>query len=168
MLCVDVELGGSGLVVRRCLVAVDRAPREQRTAQVELGGAGSRLGQRAVPEAQQVPGDSRLGVGEERQDPRLGVPEVVPVIGVARETLRRDAGAFCSPCRLGQMEEVPANRLLHADGMADGVLDRHVGSIPEAIEMAPLGVHERLEAGGDDTVECGSAPPCQLLHGCAA
>ena len=41
---VEVVLGGAGLVVGRRLVAVDRAPREQRSAQVQLAARSRALG----------------------------------------------------------------------------------------------------------------------------
>ena len=115
-----------------------------------------RLGQHAVAESKQVAGDARLGVGEERQHPRLGVPEVVAVVGVAGQALGRDPRPFGAPRRLGEVEQVPAHRLLHADRVPHGVLERDVGPIPEAVEAASLRRHERLEPGADHPVE--SAP----------
>ena len=161
---VEVELGGAGEVIGRRLVAADRAPREQGTPQIQLAGATPRLVQHAVAEPKQVAGDARLGVGEERQHPRLGVPEVVAVVGVAGQALGRDSRSFGAPRRLGEVEQVPAHRLLHADRVPFSVLERHVCPLPESIEVAPLSRHERLEPGADHTVE--GAPATLHELGC--
>ena len=127
-----------------------------------------RLVQHAVAEAKQVPGDARLRVGEERQHPRLGVPEVVAVVGVAGQALGRDPRPLGAPRRLGEVEQVPAHRLLHAHRVPIGVLERHVGPVPEAIEAAPLRRDQRLEPGADDPVEGAPAALDELGGGDAA
>ena len=142
---VEVVLGGAGLIERRRLVAVDRPPREQRPAKVEERGALARLGQHAVAEPQDVPGDPGLGVREERQHVRLGVPEVVAVVGGPGEPLGGDAGALDAPRRLAHLEQVPAHRLLHSDGVVP-IDDDHVGRVPEPVEVGPLDLDDGVEA----------------------
>ncbi len=124
--------------------------------------------QHALAEPEQVPCDARLRVGEERQYPRLGVPEVVPVVGVAGQALGRDAGTLGTPCCLSEVEDVPADRLLNSDRMPDGVLYGHVGTIPEPVQTAPLGGYQRFEAGRGDAPERVSAPPGEFLDRDAA
>ena len=109
-------------------------------------------GQHAVAEPQQVPGDAGLGVGEERQHVDLRVPEVVAVVGTAGQPLGRDAGALGPPGCLAQLEQVPADGLLHANRV-EGGLDDHVGPFPEPVEVAPLGGHRASNPSRDGTVE---------------
>ena len=56
---VDVVLRGAGRVVGRRLLAVDRAPREERALLGQLAGPLARRGQQRVPEAQRVAGGVR-------------------------------------------------------------------------------------------------------------
>jgi hypothetical protein len=111
---IDVVLRGARLVVRRRLLAVDRAPREHRAALAELARPGARRVEHAVAEAQEVPGDARLRVREERQQVHLDVPEVVALVAATGQPLRRDPGTLGAPRRLGDLEEIPADRLLDA------------------------------------------------------
>jgi hypothetical protein len=134
---VDVVLGRAGLVVRRGLLAVDCAPCEQRAALAELSCALARLRQHAVPEAEEVAGDARLRVGQERQHVDLGVPEVVALVRLPGESLRGNPRALRPPRRLGDLEEVPADRLLDALGLLIG-LDPNVGAVPEVVELLAL------------------------------
>jgi hypothetical protein len=89
---VDVILGGALLEIGRGLLAVDGPPREQRSLLAHLGRPLPRAAEHAVPELQQVPGDPGLGVGQERQDVDLGIPEVVALIGLPGQSFRRDSG----------------------------------------------------------------------------
>ena len=60
-----------------------------------------------MPEAQEVAGNTRVGMDKERQEVDLGVPEVVAVVPTAREPLRGDALAIGPERCLGKLEEVP-------------------------------------------------------------
>ena len=162
---VEVELGGAGQVVRRRLIARDRPPRKERSPQVHVACPLACLGQHAVAEPKQVPGDPRLGVGEERQHPRLGVPEVMAVVGVAGEALGRDPRPFGTPGCLGEMEQVPPHRLLHAHWMPDRVLEGHVGPIPEAIQAGPLGGQQLVKTCAGHPTESPPAAGSELGGG---
>ncbi len=114
---VDVVLRGAGGVVGRGLLAVDRAPREERArlrqlarataGRVEHAGSGTAARSRAI---------RRRGVGEERQDVDLGVPEVVALVAGAGDALGRDAGLLGAGAGLRELEQVPADRLLDRRG----------------------------------------------------
>ena len=122
-----------------------------------------RLVQHAVAEPKQVAGDARLGVGEERQHPRLGVPEVVAVVGVAGQTLGRDSRCLrpaTSPGRGGTGSSAPpaacapgAVRCPRASRRPGPRSDRGI---------APLRRDERLEPGADHAVERAPAPLDEL------
>ena len=109
---VDVVLRGAGGVVGRRLLAVDRAPREERAALGEVLRAPAGRVQHVVAEAQRAAGHRRRGVGQERQHVDLGVPEVVAAVAGAGHPLRRHAGLLGPGGRLRDLEEVPADRLL--------------------------------------------------------
>ena len=80
---VDVVLRGTGRVVGRRLLAVDRAPREQGAVLLKLLGPPLAAAASSSGTARRC-GPVRRGVREERQDVDLGVPEVVaPVTGAA-------------------------------------------------------------------------------------
>ncbi len=141
---VEVVLRRARLVVRRCLFAGDRAPREQRPRLVELRCPVPGLVQHAVAKPQQVPGDPRLGVAQERQYEDLDVPEVVAFVAVPAQALGGHAAALGPSRGLEELEQVPADRLLHV-GIA---FDLHVAASPEVVEDLPLGGSDAVEAGG--------------------
>ena len=131
---VDVVLGGAGRVVRRRLLAVDRAPGEQRAALRHLRRPLASLRQRAVSEPQQVAGGVGVVVGEHRDHVHLGVPEVVPVVAAGRHRLGGDAALADVGRRLRHLEQVPADRLLCRVVAVDG----DVGPLPELGEPRRL------------------------------
>ena len=162
MSALRVELGGPGEMVGGRLVAGDRPPREQRRAArgrrpapapcpACCGGSGASYG-RCVAAC-------RRG----RAAPTSRCPRSSAVIGVAGQPL---AGMprLRPPRRLSEMEQVPAHRLLHPHGVPDGVLEGHVGPIPEAIEALPL--RQSGEPGAGDPVE--ALAPCQQIPASAA
>ena len=67
-----------------------------------------------MTEADQVSRDPGTGVREERRNVDLGIPEVVSLVRLSGQALRRDAVRFC-PCRcLSELEDVPSDCLLDA------------------------------------------------------
>ena len=158
---VEVVLGGAGLEVPGRLLAVDGPPGEDGTRVAEGGGALTGLVEHRVAEPEQVAGDPRLGVGEERQHVHLAVPEVVAVVPPAAEPLGGNPGPLRAPGRLGQLEQVPADGLLERDGVVSG-RDLHVGPVPERVEVLPLGPAQPLVAALHDPVERPVAATDQL------
>jgi hypothetical protein len=69
----------------------------------------------------------------------------VALVGLPGKPLRRHAGALRTPRRLGDLEEVPADRLLHALGLVVG-LDPDVGAVPEVVQLLALPVLQIREA----------------------
>ena len=109
---VDVVLGGAGGVVRRGLLAVDGPPRVERPELAQLGGPLAGRVEHLPPEAEQLAGGVGVGEGQERQDVDLGVPEVVAVVATAGHALGGDPLLVGPGRRLGELEQVPADRLL--------------------------------------------------------
>ena len=163
---VDVILGRPRGVVGRGLLAVDGAPGEQRPHLVDHLRALPGLVQHTVAKTQQVAGHARSGVGQKRQDIDLGVPEVVPLVGLAGQSLGGDAGPFCAPRRLQDLEQVPAQRLLHLLGGARRILriplDLDVAAQPEVVQVGALLFDELAEALLDRPVQGPSTARYQL------
>ncbi len=120
-----------------------------------------------MPEPQQVPGDPGLGVGQERQDVDLGVPEVVALVGLPGQPLRRNTGPFGAPRPLRDLVEVPPDRLLLPHRIEPG-LHLDVGAVPEPGQMRALALQERAEPVADRAVQRPAAPIDKLGHGDAA
>ena len=120
-----------------------------------------------MPEPQQVPGDPRLGVGQERQHVDLGVPEVVALVGLPGQSLGRDAGPFGPPRRLRDLEKIPPDRLLLPHRIEPG-LHPDVGAVPEPGEIRALAGQKRVEAVADRAVQRPAAPVDELGHRDAA
>ena len=137
---VDVVLGGPGRPVGTRLLAVDRPPGEERPSQRQLPGPLAGLVQHRVAVPEEVSGEGRVGVDEERQHEDLGVPEVVAVVGLAGHALGGDAGPVEVGRCLVQLEEHPAQSLL--DGRVGADLD--VGLLPERVPCRLLGGGHRL------------------------
>ena len=158
---VDVVLRGAGGVVRRRLLAVDRAPREQRADLVQLGRplAGGR--QLAPAEAQHLARQLRVRVGEEGHDVDLGVPEVVALVAAAGDRLGGDALLLGLGAGLGELEQVPAQRLL--PGVVADELD--VALLPEAVEPLALLDDQGLGAVVERPGERAVAAVGELLGG---
>ncbi len=131
---VDVVLRRAGGVVRRCLLAVDRPPRIQRPDLAHLAGTGARRVEHRPAEPDHLARRLLVGVGEERHDVHLGVPEVVAVVAAGAHALGGDALLLGARRRLGELEEVPTHRLL----VAFVATEFDVGGRPERIE--PLGL----------------------------
>ena len=160
---VDVVLGGALLEVGRSLLAVDGPPREKRPPLAHLPRPLPRPGQHAVPEPEQVPGDPRLGVRQERQDVDLGVPEVVALVGLPGQPLRRNTGPFGAPRPLRDLVEVPPDRLLLPYRIEPG-LHLDVGAVPEPGKMRALALQECVEPVPDRAVQRPAAPVDELGH----
>ena len=158
---VDVILGGALLEIGRSLLAVDGPPREQRPSLAHLGRPLPRAAEHAVPEPQQVPGDPGLGVGQERQDVDLGIPEVVALIGLPGQPLRRDSGPFGAPGRLRDLVEIPPDRLLLPHRIEPG-LHPHIGAVPEPVQIRALSRGEHVEPVPDRAVQGPAAPVDEL------
>ena len=154
---VDVILRGARLEIRRDLLAVDRAPREQRALLADRVRAFPRPVQHAVPETEQVTGDLGLGVGQERQHVHLGVPEVVPLVGLPGQPLRRDARPLRPPGRLRDLEQVPPDGLL-LPHRRQPPLHPDVGPIPEPVQVRALGRVQRAEPVAYRPVQGPAAP----------
>jgi hypothetical protein len=84
----------------------------------------------------------RVGVGEERDDVHLGVPEVVTVVAAGAESLRGDALLVGAGTCLSHLEQVPSDRLLCL-GVA---VDLDVAALPEGVEPGTLLLVERAHA----------------------
>ena len=138
---VHVERGRAGRPVAGALLTVDRAPREGGAAQAQLPGPLAGQVDRGVPPDERRLGDPRHGVGEDRQDQRLGVPEGMAVVAGAGEALCRDGPFLGTSGRLEGLEEAEADGLLQR-----GVtVDLDVGSRPEVVQVLPLGLLQSLE-----------------------
>ena len=140
---VDVEGRRPRRPVARRLLAVDRAPREGRSAHAQLRGPRPGHLQGRVPPAQRVPGRARRGVGEHRQDVGLGVPERVAVVAGAGEALGRDRLALTAKTGLQDVEHADPHGLLHLVV----ALDLDVGLVPVLVEQLPLLTDEPVPAG---------------------
>ena len=150
----DVERGGAGRPVARALLAVDRPPGERRAPQPELSSARSRARSSVAWRQRSASrGGVRRGVGEHRQDERLGVPEGVAVVAGAGQALGGDRPPLGPGARLQHVEEREAHRLLQL-GVA---LELDVGALPEVVEVValvgdqavPAGVARLGQRGGD-------------------
>ena len=157
---VDVVLRRAGRVVGGGLLAVDRAPREQRADLAHLSGALAGGGEHLPSEADHL--SRRLGhrVREERHHVDLGVPEVVAVVAASGDALRGDALLLRARRGLSQLEQVPAKGLLCPVVAAEF----DVGVRPEAVE--PLALLEQQLVGplGFGSRQCPGAPIGELLH----
>ena len=131
---VDVVLRRAGREVGRRLVAADRPPRVQRAPLAHLGGPSPGAIEGGDPELDQRPRDGRLRVGEEGKREDLGVPEVVPLVPLAREALRGQRRAAVAPGRLEHAEQVVADALLDRDV----ALELDVRGGPEPGELGAL------------------------------
>ena len=131
---VDVVLRRAGSVVGRSLLAVDGAPGEEGAALGHLLRPLPRLVEHRDPEPQRAPRQPRVGVGEERDEVDLGVPEVVALVAGAGDALRADAGAVRPGRCLRQLEQAPAHGLLQR-GLA---VQLHVGARPVVVEPVLL------------------------------
>ena len=131
---VDVVLRRAGRVVGRCLLAVDRAPRVERAALVEHLRPAAGGVEHPPPEAHHLPCGLGIGVGEERDDVDLGVPEVVTVVAAGGHRLGRHPLLMGSSRRLGQLEQVPPERLLNPLV----AIELDVTTSPVVVEPLPL------------------------------
>ena len=136
---VDVVLGGPCQEIRRSLFAVDGSPGEEDA----VAGQGPRPSpgvlEHAVTVGQDGPGHGRVRVDEERQDVDLGVPEVVAVVGVARESLGRDAGITQARGVRVQLEEGPSH----------GPLCLDVRAFDDDVVCGPESGHPAFLVGGE-------------------
>src|SRR6476659_5780420 len=131
---VDVVLRRAGRVIGRCLLTVDRTPREERTALGKLLRAPAHRTKHVVTETQLAARHLRRGVGEERNHEDLGIPEVVPAVAGAGHTLGGHSRLLGARRSLGHLEKIPANRLLQS-WLA---VHNNVGTLPEPGQPLPL------------------------------
>ena len=158
---VDVVLRGARGVVRRCFLAVDRPPREECPDLAHLGRPLFGGAEHRPPEPDHLARRLLVGVGEERHDVHLRVPEVVAVVAAPGDTLRGDALLVRARRRLSELEDVPADRLLRLVVAAQ--LD--VGRRPEAVEELTLFGEECVVAVGLGAAERARAAVGEFLCG---
>ncbi len=151
-------LRGAGGVVRRRLLAVDGAPGVQRSDLAHLAGASAGGVEQLPAEAHRLAGRFGHRVREERHHVDLGVPEVVAVIAASRDALGGDALLVRSRRRLGQLVQIPAQRLLGAVVAAEF----DVGAGPELVEPDALLVDDLLDAVGLGALQRARTPVGQL------
>src|SRR3974390_424062 len=114
-------------------------------------GARTRLRQHLVSEGQQVSGDPGGRIDQERQQIDLGVPKVVPLIGLSGEAFRRHACVLRARRGLQDVKEVEADRLLNLDRAAlypvlPDVLDTDIAPTPEIVHVVLLSGEQRFES----------------------
>ena len=88
-------LSRPGFVVSGGFLAANGAPGEKGPLLTQLAGAATCFVQHSVAEAQKIPGYLWRGVDEEGEEVNLGIPEVVPFIGLPRKPFGREAVVFC-------------------------------------------------------------------------
>jgi hypothetical protein len=133
-------------------------------------GACSCLRQHLVAEREQVPGDARRRIDQERQQVDLSVPKVVPFVGLAGEAFRRHAGAFRARRGLQDVKKVEADRLLDLDGAAldsvfPDVLDADIAAAPEIIHVLLLSREQSLESLAHYPIQSPFGTAAKLLGG---
>ena len=139
---VDVVLRGARGEVGAALLAVDRAPGEERALRVAHDArAFAGLRQHGVTVLQKLSRKGRVGVDEHGQDIALRVPEGVALVALAGQTLRRDVARAVAPRRLQQVEEVEAQTLQQRVVAAD----LKPGVLPESVEESALLLGQRVE-----------------------
>ncbi len=131
---IDVVLGRACCVVGRGFFAVDGPPGVQRAAFAEHRRTSTSGIEHLPTEADHLSGSFGVVVREEGRDVHLGVPEVVAVVAAGRDRLRGDSLLMCARRSLGELEEVPAERLLVRVVAAQ--LD--VRRLPELVEPLTL------------------------------
>jgi hypothetical protein len=139
---VDVERRGAGGPVARALLSADRPPRERRAPEPQLPGALLGELERQASPAQRVCHDMGSGVGQHRQDERLGVPEGVTFIAGARQPLCGDRPLLTPGTCLKSVKQREPNRLLHFRVS----LEFDVRTLPEVVQVRPLLVEEAVPA----------------------
>ncbi len=132
---IDVVLGGAGGIIRGRFLPIDRTPGVECAALADLSRSFPCGVQHAVAEQEEVPRGLGIGVDQERDHVHFCIPEIVTLVGLAGQSLRRDAGAVCPGGGLEKLEEVPAQALLRT-GVRPADLD--VGLAPEVVEVLPL------------------------------
>ncbi|MNC06231.1 hypothetical protein D3C75_537380 [compost metagenome] len=78
-----MRLGRTRREISRVLASVNGAPWIQRSFLRQQPGLLPGLIQRGIAEFQQLPGNLRLGVGEERQHVHFRIPEIMPLVPLA-------------------------------------------------------------------------------------
>src|SRR6185437_1444095 len=147
--------------MRRALVAVDRAPRVERTAlMVHLARMDSSPIERAQTPQQARLHQRRIDQRERRQHEGLRIPEHVALVAFAGQALRGDATLTIAPGRLEHVEQVESESLFA--GLV--AVDREDGSPPECGELACLRLQQSLEAGLDGELEHGRGAGMQRVR----
>ena len=128
------------------------------------------LRQHLVAERQKVPGDPRRCVRQKRQQVDLGVPEVVPLIGLSGEAFRRHARVFRARRGLEDVKKVEADRLLDLDGAALGpvfpdILDPDIAPTPKIVHVLLLRGEQPLESLGHYAIQCPFSTAAELFGG---
>lgn len=94
----------------------------------ELSRPGAGFVEPVIAELQDVPGDARLLVDQERQNVDFRVPEVMPFIGLPGQAAGGDTVPLAARCRLQELEQVPADKLLPSRVVS---IDLDIGVYPE-------------------------------------
>ena len=158
---IDVILSRTCGVVGGGLLTSDRPPREESSPLGQFFGSSSGLWKSVDPEPQGVLSDSRMGVGQHRDDVDLGVPEVVAFIARSGHTLGRDTQLVSAGRGLSNLEEVPPHRLLDAGRRA---FNLDVSRRPIVVEPLSLLVVVDPMALLADSVEAATNTVEQFVH----
>ena len=109
---VDVQARAARRPVAGALPAAECPPRVGGAGQAQFGRPLAGLGQVGVPPAQRRAGQLRRQVRQHRQHVALGVPEHVPVVAVAGQSLGRDGPVAVGAAGLDQVEHREPHREL--------------------------------------------------------
>ena len=107
---------------------------KRRPVQAQVSGALPGLGQHHLPPAQHAGRGRRLGVGQDREHERLGVPERMTVVSRAGQALGRDRAVLGARAGLQDVEQPEPDRLLDLRV----AVDVDVGAGPEVVEVLAL------------------------------
>ncbi len=139
---VDVQRGGPGRPIPGVLPARNRAPRVGRAGKPQLTGTVPGLLESLMPPAKSQTHTTGMGVRQQRQHERLGVPQHVAVVAVAGQPLRRDRVRTGLGPRLQHVEQPEPDALLHLRI----AVELHVGAGPEVVEILALQSQQLVEA----------------------
>ena len=113
---IDVILSRPRFIVSGGFLAANGAPRKERSLLTQLAGTQTCFVQHSVTQAEEISGYLRRGVNQKGEEVDLGIPKIVPLVGLSGKPFGGDAIVFC-PCRgLENMEQVQADCLLYLDG----------------------------------------------------
>src|SRR5262245_24887088 len=136
----------------------------------QFPGARAGLWQHVVAEEQEVPGDARGRINQERQQVDLRVPKVVPFIRLSGHAFRWHSRVFRTRRGLEDVKKVDADRLLDFDGAAlysvfPDILDADVAAAPQIVHVPLLSSKQLLEALAHRPIQCPFSTAAELLGG---